>query len=751
MTHDPNPPGPTHGSCCSAHAAASHPEANPPAAHAAKATPRAAGNGARVYVCPMDPEVRSEQPGACPKCGMALEPELVELSDETEQSPELADMRRRFWLAAVLTVPTVLLAMADMLPGSPHDRALPVGVQMWLQLALSAPVVFWAGWPFLERAWLSLKTRQLNMFTLVALGTLAAFGFSVFAMLLPQALPQGLRHGAAPSVYFESAAVIVTLVLLGQVLELRARAATSSAIRALLRLAPKTARRLAADGSPEEVPLDVVAVGDRLSVRPGEQVPTDGVVEDGKSAVDESMLSGEALPIEKSPGSRVTGGTLNGTGSFVLRVERVGQDTLLSQIVQLVATAQRSRAPIQRLADSISAWFVPVVVALALLTAVVWGVFGPEPRAAHALVNAVAVLIIACPCALGLATPMSILVGTGRGAELGVLLKDAQALELLEGVDTLVLDKTGTLTEGRPTLSSLRVVANGNEERLLSLAAALESRSEHPLAAAILTAARQRSLALPVVSGFRAVTGQGVLGSVEGREVVLGNRQLLAERGIDSRALEGAAVELRQAGESVVFLAEDGQLLGLLAVADPVKATSADVLRQLRDDGLRIVMLTGDHELTALALARTLGITEVHAGVSPEQKHAVIERLKAEGRRVAMAGDGSNDAPALAAAHVGIAMGTGTDVAIHSAAVTLLGGDLKGILRARRLSEQVMRNIRQNLGFAFVYNLVGIPLAAGVAYPWLGLLLSPMFASAAMALSSVSVIGNALRLRRAGA
>jgi len=694
------------------------------------AQPKAAEKGA-IYTCPMHPEVVSQGPGACPICGMALEPAVVTAQDEA--NPELEDMQRRFWISLGLAVPTMLLGMSDRLP--------------WLQFALATPVVLWGGFPFFERGWASLVNRSLNMFTLIALGTGAAFGFSVFALVFPNTLPQSMSQGGMPPVYFEAAAVIVTLVLLGQVLELRARSATSGAIRALLGLSPKTARRIETGGTEVDVPLDQVAVGDRLRVRPGEKIPVDGVVMDGTSAVDESALTGEPIPVEKTAGARLTGGTLNGTGTLVLRAERVGQDTLIARIVALVSQAQRSRAPIQRLADLVSSWFVPAVVLVAVATALAWGLFGPEPRLAYALVNAVAVLIIACPCALGLATPMSIMVGTGRGAQAGVLIKNAEALELLEKIDTLVVDKTGTLTEGKPVLATIVPATGFEETRVLGLAAALEKPSEHPLAVAVTQGAAARGLDVPAVSNFRAIVGQGLQGQVQGEDVLLGNRKLLQERGIDATPLQARADELRAEGQTVVFLAAGGRLAGLLGVVDPIKGSTPSALRELQSLGLRIVMATGDSQATARAVAQELGIDEVHADVLPAHKHDVIAALKAQGRMVAMAGDGTNDAPALALAHVGIAMGTGTDVALESAGVTLVRGDLGGIVRARRLSQAVMKNIRQNLFFAFIYNLAGVPLAAGVLYPALGLLLSPMFASAAMAFSSVSVIGNALRLR----
>jgi Cu+-exporting ATPase len=699
------------------------------------------------YVCPMHPEIVRDAPGSCPICGMALEPRTVTLQEE--DNPELRSMQRRLWVSSALTVPVFLLAMSDLIPGQPVQRLLSAEAAAWIQLALSAPVVLWGGWPFFQRGWASVVNRHLNMFTLIALGTAAAFGFSLLATFFPSFLPHSMRHGGMAPVYYEAASVITTLVLLGQVLELRARSATSGAIRALLGLAPKTARRISADGAEQDVPLEQVRAGDRLRVRPGEKVPVDGSVLEGGSAVDESSITGESIPVEKGSGDRVTAGTMNGTGSFVMSAERVGKDTLLAQIVALVSEAQRSRAPIQRLADTISAWFVPAVILVATVTAIVWGTWGPEPRLAYALLNAVAVLIIACPCALGLATPMSIMVGTGRGAQAGVLVRNAEALELLEKVDTIVVDKTGTLTEGRPRLASVVPAPGFERDDVLARAAALEQTSEHPLAAAIVAGATERGLRMAPVGAFRAVTGKGVVGSLAGTELLLGNARLLEEQGIATRALAEQAESLRQDGQTVVFLASGGQLAGLIGVADPIKESTPEALQQLRAAGLRIVMLTGDNETTARAVARKLGLDEVRADVLPDQKHAVVAELRGQGRVVAMAGDGANDAPALAAAHVGIAMGTGTDVAIQSASVTLLKGDLRGIVRARRLSEHVMKNIRQNLFFAFVYNTLGVPVAAGVAYPLFGLLLSPMLASAAMAFSSVSVIGNALRLRAA--
>jgi Cu+-exporting ATPase len=690
------------------------------------------------YVCPMHPEIVRDAPGSCPICGMALEPRTVALDEPP--NPELRDMTRRFWLGVALSAPVVVLGMAGKGSSASHG----------VQLALTAPVVLWGGWPFFQRGWASVMNRHLNMFTLIAIGTGVSFLFSVAATLFPNLLPAAIREsdGTVP-VYFEAAAVITTLVLMGQVLELRARHATSGAIRALLRLAPKTARRVTGEGRDEDIPLELVHVGDRLRVRPGEAIPVDGVVMEGASAVDESMVTGEPIPAEKVAGSRITGGTLNQTGSFVMRAERVGKDTLLAQIVRRVSEAQRTRAPIQRLADRVSAWFVPLVIVAALGTAAVWGLVGPEPRIAHALVNAVAVLIIACPCALGLATPMSILVGTGQGARAGVLVRDAEALEAFEKVDVLVVDKTGTLTEGRPKLVTIEKASELDEPTLLRLAANLERGSEHPLAAAIVKGAEERGVALTTSASFASVTGKGIQGTVDGRAIAVGTERLLTDLGLDASSLAGRAAELRQDGQTVVFVAVEGKLAGLLGIADPVKPTTPAALEALRREGLRIVMLTGDSRITAQAIARRLGITEVEAEVLPGGKEDVIARLQNEGQVVAMAGDGVNDAPALARAHVSIAMGTGTDIAMESAAVTLVKGDLQGVVRARHLSRATMRNIRQNLFFAFIYNAAGIPIAAGVLYPWLGLLLSPMIASMAMSFSSVSVIANALRLRRA--
>ncbi len=720
--------------------------------------PLPAATGAAQYTCPMHPEVVQDAPGDCPICGMALEPVLPAAAAAPPEDAELRDMRRRFRVAAALTVPTVLLAMSDLIPGQPVQRAVSPSVLAWIQLVLSAPVVLWCGRPFLERGWASLVRRRLNMFTLIALGTMAALGFSVLATIFPGLLPAHVSHGGAAPVYFEAAAVIVTLALLGQVLELRARGATADAIRALVRATPRSARRIDADGRERDVSVDHLRPGDRLRVRPGEQVPADGEVLEGESTVDESMMTGEPAPVAKAAGARALSGTLNQGGTLVMRADRIGSDTLLAQIVALVSSAQRTRAPIQRLADVVSGAFVPAVVLIAIATALVWGAWGPEPRLAFALVNAVAVLIVACPCALGLATPMSIMVGTGRGARAGVLVRSAEALEILHRVDTLVLDKTGTLTEGRPRLVAIEPVAGTSEAELLALAAALERGSEHPLASAILAGARERGLdeGAKTATGFAAITGRGVKATVDGQAVLLGNARLLSEHGVDPAPLAERAAALRAQGQTVVFLArapvpagsETGALLGLLGVADPIKPTARAALDALRADGLSLVMITGDEEATARAVAQQLGIDEVHAGVLPPDKAAHVTRLRAAGRTVAMAGDGTNDAPALATAHVGIAMGTGTDVAVQSAGITLVQGDLAALVRARHLSSAVMRNIRQNLAFAFLYNALGVPVAAGVLYPVFGLLLSPMLASAAMALSSVSVIGNALRLRR---
>ncbi len=700
------------------------------------------------YTCPMHPEIVRDEPGSCPICGMALEPRTVTL--EEGENPELKDMTRRFWISAALTLPVLLLAMSEMIPGQPVQHALSMKVVNWIQFILAAPVVLWGGWPFFQRGWASIVNRSPNMFTLIAIGTGAAYLFSVIALLFPGIFPASFRgHGGEVAVYFEAAAVITTLVLLGQVLELRARSQTSSAIKMLLGLAPKTARILRSDGGEEDISLDQVQPGDQLRVRPGEKTPVDGVIVEGRSSIDESMVTGEPIPVEKTIGSKVTGGTVNGTGSFVMKAERVGSETLLAQIVRMVGEAQRSRAPIQRLADVVSFYFVPLVIIVAVITFIVWAWIGPEPRFVYALVNAVAALIIACPCALGLATPMSIMVGTGRGATAGVLIKNAEALETLEKVNTLVVDKTGTLTEGKPKLVSIITPPESNETELLNLAASLERGSEHPLAAAIVSAAQERGLKLVETTDFQSLTGKGISGKVNGKTVALGNRRLMSDLSISvDPGTETQADKLRQEGQTVMFIGIDGKLAGLLGVADPIKETTREAIRLLHEEGLRIVMLTGDNRTTADAVARQLGIDEVIAEVLPEQKSAAIKRLQGEGRVTAMAGDGVNDAPALAQAQVGIAMGTGTDVAIESSGITLVKGDLRGIVRARRLSRGVMRNIRQNLFFAFVYNVIGVPIAAGVLYPFFGVLLSPMIASAAMTFSSVSVIVNALRLRR---
>ena len=699
------------------------------------------------YVCPMHPEIVRSEPGSCPICGMALEPRVV--TAEEEVNPELADMTRRFWISVALAAPVAFLAMSPHIPGQPVEHALSGGLIRWIELTLATPVVLWGGWPFFERCWASFVHRSLNMFTLIAIGTGTAYFYSLIAAVAPGIFPAAVRgQDGQVAVYFEAAAVITALVLLGQVLELRARSRTSSAIRALLGLAPKIARRIRREGTEEDVPLDRVQPGDLLRVRPGEKVPVDGVVIEGASAVDEAMVTGEPIPVEKTPGSRVIGGTVNGTGGFVMRAERVGSETLLAQIVRMVGEAQRSRAPIQRLADVVASYFVPAVVAVAVLTFVIWSLFGPEPRMAYGLVNAVAVLIIACPCALGLATPMSIMVGTGRGALAGVLIKNAEALELLEKVDTLVVDKTGTLTEGKPRLVSVVAAPGWDEKEILRLAAGLERASEHPLAAAIIRGASDRSVEPAPVSDFQSVTGHGVTGTVDGHNVVLGNEKLLADRRVRLDDLEQRAAALRGDGQTVMFVAVDGRAAGLLGVADPIKASTPEAIARLHREGIRIVMLTGDNRQTAEAVGRKLRIDEIRAEVLPQQKADEVKRLQAQGRVVAMAGDGGNDAPALAQASVGIAMGTGTDVAMESAGITLVQGDLRGIARARRLSRATMRNIRQNLFFAFIYNSLGVPIAAGVLYPFIGLLLSPILASAAMTFSSVSVISNALRLRK---
>ncbi len=751
-------------------------------AHVPPAPARASKEAAADYTCPMDPEVRQRGPGACPKCGMALEPaevtappirtdytcpmhpEIVRsepghcpicgmaLEPRTvvveEVNPELADMSRRFWISLGLTAPILAFMVSELLPGRPLHQAVPGKVLVWAQCLLATPVVLWAGWPLFERAWASILNRHLNMFTLIGLGTGAAYLYSAAAALFPGLFPDSFRgHGGEIAVYFEPAAVIVTLVLLGQVLELRARSKTSGAIKALLGLAPRTARLVRDDGREEDIPLERVQVGDRLRVRPGEKVPVDGRVVEGDSSVDESMITGEPIPVEKTAGDGVVGATINGTGTFVMRAERVGSDTLLAHIVRMVGEAQRTRAPIQRVADVAAAYFVPLVILTAGITFIIWALYGPEPRMAYALLNAVAVLIIACPCALGLATPMSIMVGTGRGAAAGVLVRDAEALEILGKVDTLVVDKTGTLTEGKPRLVAVVPLPGHNETDLLRLAASLEQGSEHPLAASIVAGAQAKGLALAKALEFRSVTGKGVTGTVDGRAVAIGTAQFLEELSVEVSPLLAQADRLRREGQTAMFVAIGGGPAGLLGVADPIKASAREAIEMLHREGVRVVMVTGDNRTTAEGVARQFRIDEVRADVLPEQKAEIVKRLQAQGRVVAMAGDGINDAPALAQAQVGIAMGSGTDVAMESAGVTLIKGDLRGIVRARRLSRGTMRNIRQNLFFAFVYNLLGVPIAAGALYPVFGVLLSPMIASAAMTFSSVSVISNALRLR----
>lgn len=721
----------------------------PPEQRIPRAMPVPSG-GVVEYICPMDPEVLETQPGACRICGMALEPKVVSLEDE--RNPELDDMTRRFWFGLGPSLLVMFLAMAEMIPGLSLPQALTGSMRNWVQWLLATPVVLWGGWPFFQRGWISVVNRAPNMFTLIAMGTGAAYGYSTIATVAPTLLPGSFRlHDGSIAVYFEAAAMITVLVLLGQVLELKARSQTSSAIRSLLRLAPKTARLIKPDGQEEDVPLEHVQVGHRLRVRPGERVPVDGMVQEGTTSVDESMITGESIPVEKKAGARVTGGTINGTGGMVMVAERVGRDTMLARIVQMVSEAQRSRAPIQRLADVAAAYFVPLVVAVALITALAWAVWGPEPKLAYALVNAVAVLIIACPCALGLATPMSIMVGTGRGATAGVLVKRAEALEVFGKVDTLVIDKTGTLTEGKPKLLSMRIVPPWSEVDLLRFAASLERSSEHPLAAAVVAGAEERGIQCVSVDQFRSMTGKGVAGTVAGRRVAIGTAGFLRnDVGVSGQSLtqlDDEAASLRREGQTILFVAIDGQAAGVLGVADPIKASTRDAMLALKAEGIRVVMVTGDHRDTAEAVARQLGIEAVMAGVLPDQKGQIVGRLKSQGCLVAMAGDGVNDAPALALADVGIAMGTGADTAIESAGITLVKGDLRGLVRARRLSQATMRNIRQNLLFAFLYNVIGVPVAAGVLYPVWGILLSPMIASAAMTFSSVSVISNALRLR----
>ncbi|MDD2733596.1 MAG: heavy metal translocating P-type ATPase [Desulfuromonadaceae bacterium] len=708
-----------------------------------------AGPAERIeYTCPMHPEIIQDTPGSCPKCGMALESRTLAVAEG--ENPELLDMSRRFYLSLILTIPEFIIAMGHMLPGHPLESLASPRTYGWIELLLASPVVLWAGWPFFVRGWQSLVNRSLNMFTLISLGVSVAYGYSIVATLMPGLFPPSFRGSAGEvAVYFEAAAVIITLVLLGQVLELKARSLTGAAIKALLGLAPKSARLVRDDGTEADVPLGQVHPGDRLRVRPGEKIPVDGTVLEGTSSVDEAMISGEAIPVEKEAGSLVIGATVNGTGSLIMRAEKVGAETLLAQIVKMVSEAQRSRAPIQKLADVVAGWFVPTVILSAIVTFIVWSIFGPEPRMAHALINAVAVLIIACPCALGLATPMSIMVATGKGATMGILFKNAEAIELLRKVDTLIVDKTGTLTEGKPKLVAVETVDGFDEQKLLYLAASLERGSEHPLAAAIVGGAEERGIDTVAVEEFQSITGKGVTGRVDGIEVALGNRNLLESLGIEASALLNQAESMEGKGQTVMFVAADGKSVGLLCVADPIKETTLEALRQLHAEGIRIVMMTGDNRTTAQAVAENLGIDEVLAEVLPEGKAAKVKELQAEGRFVAMAGDGINDAPALAQAQVGIAMGTGTDVAMASAGVTLVKGDLRGIVRACLLSRATMGNIRQNLFFAFFYNALGIPLAAGVLYPFFGILLSPMIAAAAMSFSSVSVIGNALRLRRA--
>jgi len=709
--------------------------------------PAHAGGSDKSFTCPMHPQIIRDAPGSCPICGMALEPRVVTL--DGEENHELSDMRRRFWISVVLSLPLLAIGMSEFIPGKPLARLVSMTALPWIQLALASPVVLWCGWPFFVRFWQSIVNRSLNMFTLIGLGVAVAYVYSLFATFLPQIFPASFRDdmGNVP-VYYEAAAVITTLVLLGQVLELKARSSTSSAIKALLGLAPKTARRISSDETEKDVPLDQVMKGDRLRVRPGEKIPVDGVVVEGSSSVDESMVTGEPIPVEKRAGDRVIGATVNGTGSVVMEAERVGSETLLAQIVQMVAEAQRSRAPIQKLADVVAGYFVPGVILIAIITFIVWALVGPEPRLAYAMINAVAVLIIACPCALGLATPMSIMVATGKGAQIGVLFRNAEAIEVLREIDTLVVDKTGTLTEGKPKLVTVAPTAGSNEPELLRFAASLERASEHPLAAAIVAGAAERGIELWKADSFESLTGKGVKGQIDGRSVSLGNLALLEEVGIDPGELAAQAEKFRADGQTVMFVSLDGKALGLIGVADPIKETSPQAIKELHEQGIKIVMLTGDSRTTAEAVAGKLKIDEVVAEVLPNQKAEIVKRFQSEGRKVAMAGDGINDAPALAQAQVGIAMGTGTDVAMQSAGVTLVKGDLRGIVRAILLSRATMRNIKQNLFFAFVYNSIGVPVAAGVLYPLFGLLLSPMIAAAAMSFSSVSVIGNALRLRR---
>lgn len=719
---------------CHAHGHARHSPAGPPAKSG-------------LYTCPMHPEVVQEGPGSCPKCGMALEP--VTIAAQTEENTELNDMLRRFWVSLALTFPIFLLAMGEMIPGQPLSWLLPPQPTRWVQFFLATPVVMWGGWPFFERMWASLRSRHLNMFTLIGIGTGAAWGFSVAAILAPEIFPAEFRgHNGEVEIYFEAASVIVVLVLLGQVLELKARDRTAGAIRALMDMAPKLARRVSSDGTEADIPLEEVATNDILRVRPGEKIPVDGIIQSGRSSVDEALLSGESIPVEKGPGDSVTGATLNVNGTFLMQARQVGSATVLSRIVQMVGDAQRSRAPLQKLADRVSGIFVPAVIAIAVISFAIWAVWGPQPAYAYALISSVTVLIIACPCALGLATPMSVMVGVGRGATMGVLFRNAEALEAMSRIDTLVVDKTGTLTDGRPKLASIESFGSWNEEEILRLAAGLEMGSEHPLAASVLAAAEDRELSPSLVSSFRSIPGQGIVASLNGEPVVLGNTKLMDALGIDVNSAGDRANAMRSHGQTVMFLAVANRLQGLLGVADPVRESTPEAIRALREEGVRIVMLTGDSRITAKAVASTLGIDEVYAEVSPAQKHSAIKRLQAEGHIVAMAGDGVNDAPALAQAHVGIAMDNGTDVAMESAGITLLKGDLRGIVKARRLSRATVQNIRQNLFFAFIYNALGVPVAAGALYPAFGIHLNPMIAAAAMSLNSVSVIVNALRLRK---
>ena len=712
-----------------------------PTSSSIPSAPKAGG-----YTCPMHPEVHKDGPGDCPICGMALEPMVVTVN---ETNPELDSMTRRFWIGAVLTLPLIAIMVSDFVPSHPIQELLKGPLLGWFELAIATPVVLWGGWPFFQRGWASILSRNLNMFTLISIGAGSAYLYSLIAVLMPQLVPASFRDMSGElGLYFEAAAVITVLVLLGQVLELKARSQTSGAIKALLGLAPKTARRISANGQEEDVDLNQIQVGDSLRVRPGEKVPTDGVLTEGSSSVDESMVSGEPIPVEKAKDAKVIGGTINGTGSFVMKTERVGADTLLAQIVKMVSEAQRTRAPIQRLADTVASYFVPAVLASAVITFIVWAIYGPQPHYAHALVNAVAVLIIACPCALGLATPMAIMVGTGRGAGEGILIRNAEALEILEKVNTLVVDKTGTLTVGKPILAELAPAEGFDEASLLQLTASLEKASEHPLAAAILAAAQDKKVSLLPVDAFQSVTGKGVTGTIQGKKVAIGNTALMSDLGASTDTLKEKAEALQAEGQTVMYVASDGRLAGFVAVSDPIKDSTAEAIEQLKKEGIKVVMVTGDNHKTAAAVAKKLGI-DFHADVLPDKKADVIKELQAQGAIVAMAGDGVNDAPALAQAQVGIAMGTGTDVAMETGGITLIKGDLRGIVKARRLSEHTMSNIRQNLFFAFFYNAIGVPVAAGVLYPFFGLLLSPMIAAAAMSFSSVSVIGNSLRLRSA--